>query len=83
MRQGECECRQSHPVAVDWSRRYYIAEKKPYRIRDTVAGENGDALDLIVRRREDESVGFIVLIVAEEGQWEALGTLLRNKTLRY
>lgn len=42
------------------------APKTLYRICDAVARQNGNALHLIVRGREDKSVGFIVLIVAEE-----------------
>lgn len=48
-----------------------------YRICNTVARQNSNALHLIVRGRKDESVGFIVLVVTEESQWEALSTFLK------
>lgn len=53
------------------------APRTLYRICNTVARQNSNALHLIVRGSKDESVGFIVLVVTEESQWEALSTFLK------
>lgn len=54
-----------------------VAPRTLYRVCNTVARQNSNALHLIMRGRKDESVSFIVLVVTKESQWEALSTFLK------
>lgn len=53
------------------------ALKTLYRICNTIACQNSNTLYLIMWSGKDKSVSFIMLIVTEESQWEALSTFLK------